>query len=145
MDEIGFRIGVGKDQLVVTRRRKVRYFELLINRELATVIEGINAAGAYIPAFLILLGKVHISNWYYVKELEGDIIITVTDSGYSNTELSLQWLQHFHRHTKKAQKGKYILLIMDNHGLHHSMEFIQFCWDHDIIPFGLPVNLTHFL
>ena len=34
---------------------------------------------------------------------------------------------------------------MDNHGSHHSMEFIQFCWDHDIIPFGLPANLTHLL
>ena len=32
---------------------------------------------------------------------------------------------------------------MDNHGSHHSMEFMQFCWDHDIIPFGLPANLTH--
>ena len=34
---------------------------------------------------------------------------------------------------------------MDNHGSHHSMEFIQFCWNHDIIPFGLPANLTHLL
>ena len=25
------------------------------------------------------------------------------------------------------------------------MEFIQFFWDHDIIPFGLPANLTHLL
>ena len=145
MDETGFRIGVGKDQLVVTRRRKVRYFGLPTNRESATAIEGISAGGTYIPAFLILSGKVHMSNWYHVKELEGDTVIAVTDSGYSNTELSLQWLQHFHRHTIKAQKGKYILLIMDNHGSHHSMEFIQFCWDHDIIPFGLPANLTHLL
>ena len=92
MDETGFRIGVGKDQLVVTRRRKVRYFGLLTNRESAMAIEGISAGGAYIPAFLILSGKVHISNWYHVKELEGDTVIAVTDSGYSNIELSLQWL-----------------------------------------------------
>ena len=62
MDEIGFCIGVGKDQLVVTCRRKVRYFGLLINRESVMVIEGISAGGVYIPAFLILLGKVHINN-----------------------------------------------------------------------------------
>ena len=145
MDETGFRIGVGKDQLVVTRRRRVRYFGLPTNRESATAIEGINAGGAYLPAFLILSGKVHMSNWYQIKELEGDTVIAVTDSGYSNTELSLQWIQHFQRHTQKARKGKHILLIMDNHGSHHSMEFIQFCWDHDIIPFGLPANLTHLL
>ena len=62
MDKTGSRIGVTKDQLVVTRRRKVRYFGLLINRESATVIEGISAGGVYIPAFLILLEKVYISN-----------------------------------------------------------------------------------
>ena len=86
-----------------------------------------------------------MSNWCNIKELEGDTIIAVTDSGYSNAELSLQWLQHFQRHIQKARKGKYVLLIMDNHGSHHSMEFIQYCWDHDIIPFGLPANLTHLL
>ena len=92
MDETGFCIGVGKDQLMVTRRRKVRYFGLPTNRESATAIRGISAEGAYIPVFLILLGKVHMSNWYHVKELEGGTVIAVTDSGYSNTELSLQWL-----------------------------------------------------
>ena len=52
-------------------------------------IEGINAGGVYIPAFLILLGKVYMSNWYHVKELEGDIIIAVIDSGYFNTAFNL--------------------------------------------------------
>ena len=145
MDETGFRIGVGKDQLVVTRRRRVRYFGLPTNRESATAIEAINAGGAFLPAFLILSGKVHMSNWYRVKELEGDTVIGVSESGFSNTELSFQWLQHFERHTQKTRKGKHILLVMDNHGSHHSFEFLDFCWKHDIIPFGLPTNLTHLL
>ena len=34
---------------------------------------------------------------------------------------------------------------MNNHGSHHSFEFLDFCWKHDIIPFGLPANLTHLL
>ena len=145
MDETGFRIGVGKDQLVITRRRRVRYFGLPTNRESATAIEAINAGGAYVPAFLILSGKVHMSNWYCVKDLEDDTMIALLDSGYSNTELSFQWLQHFHRHTQKARKGRHSLLIMDNHGSHHSFEFIEYCWKHNILPFGLPANLTHLL
>ena len=47
---------------MVTRRRKVQYFRLLINQESATAIEGISTGEAYIPTFLILLKKVHISN-----------------------------------------------------------------------------------
>ena len=62
MDKTGFRIGIKKDQLIVTRRRKVQYFGLPTNRESATAIEGISTEEAYIPAFLILSGKVHISN-----------------------------------------------------------------------------------
>ena len=97
------------------------------------------------PAFFILSGKVHMSNWYRVKDLEDDTMIALSDSGYSNTELSFQWLQHFHRHTQKARKGRHILLIMDNRGSHHSFEFIAYCWKHNILPFGPPANLTHLL
>jgi hypothetical protein len=59
MDETGFRIGVGKDQFVITRRKRSQYFGLAENRESATAIEAINAAGDHIPAFLILAGQVH--------------------------------------------------------------------------------------
>jgi site-specific DNA-cytosine methylase len=39
MDETGFRIGMGKDQLIVTKRKRVHYFGLPENRESATAIE----------------------------------------------------------------------------------------------------------
>ena len=62
MDETGFYIGVGKDQLVVTRRRKrASYLEIPQNRESATVIEVISAGGQYLSVFLILTGQVHMS------------------------------------------------------------------------------------
>ena len=89
MDETGFRIGVGKNQMVVTRRRRVTYLGLPTNRESATAIEAISATGAYTPAFLVLTGKVHMSNWYRVKELDGDTVIAVNDSGYWNDIFAL--------------------------------------------------------
>jgi hypothetical protein len=45
MDETGFQIGVGKDQMVVTKRRRAHYFSLPTNRESATAVEAISAAG----------------------------------------------------------------------------------------------------
>ena len=83
-----------------------------------------------------------MTTWYRVNDLEGDPMIALSDSGYSNTELSFQWLQHFPRHTQKARKGRHTLLIMDDHGSHHSFEFIEYCWKHNILPFGLPENLS---
>ena len=91
MDETGFCIGVGKDQLVVTRRRKrASYLGIPQNRESATAIEAISAGGQYLPAFLILTGQVHMSRWYQVKQLEGDTYISLSLIGYSNDKLSLQ-------------------------------------------------------
>jgi hypothetical protein len=54
MDETGFKIGIGKDQMIVTKRNRTHYFGLPEKRESATAIEPISAGGHYIPAFLIL-------------------------------------------------------------------------------------------
>lgn len=46
MDETGFRIGIAKDQLVVTKRKRVHCFSMPENRESATAIEAISAGGS---------------------------------------------------------------------------------------------------
>ncbi|KAL2125756.1 hypothetical protein VTI74DRAFT_2848 [Chaetomium olivicolor] len=145
MDETGFRIGVGKDQLIVTKRKRAHYFGIPENRESATAIEAISAGGQVAPAFLILAGQCHMAQWYQQPELEDDTAIILSASGYSNDEISLEWLKHFDRHTKKSAIGKSRLLILDGHGSHHTYEFIRYCEANNIIPFGLPPNLTHLL
>ncbi len=72
-------------------------------------------------------------------------MISVSDTGYTNDELSLHWLKHFDEHSKKAQKGVKRLLILDGHGSHHTYQFIRYYNTHDIIPFSLPPHLTHIL
>ena len=39
MDETGFRIGAGKDQLCVTKRKRAHLFSMPENREAATAID----------------------------------------------------------------------------------------------------------
>ncbi|KAM4066705.1 DDE superfamily endonuclease [Hirsutella rhossiliensis] len=145
MDETGFRIGVGKDQLVVTKRKRAHYFAIPENRESATAIEAISAGGAFIPAFLILSGQMHMTSWYQIPGLDPDTAIRPTSTGYSNDEISLEWLQHFDKHSAKTSRSSKRLLILDGHGSHHTRQFIQYCDEHGIIPFGMPPNLTHLL
>jgi hypothetical protein len=64
MDETGFRIGVGKNQFIITKRRRQHYLGVSENRESATAIEAISANGDYIPAFLILSDQMHQAQWY---------------------------------------------------------------------------------
>lgn len=145
MDETGFRIGVGKDQLIVTKRTRAHYFGIPENRESATAIEAISAHGEVIPVFLILSGQMHMASWYQLPELDPDTVIRPTPTGYSNDVISLEWLQHFDRHSARTSRGSKRLLILDGHGSHHTRQFIQYCDNHNIIPFGMPPNLTHVL
>jgi hypothetical protein len=53
------------------------------NREWATVIQGINAAGWAIPPYLIVVGKNHISAWYE-ENLPPDWALGVSDNGWTD-------------------------------------------------------------
>ena len=64
MDETGFRIGVGKDQLIITKRQRQHYLGIRENRESATSIEAVFAAGGHTPAFVIVSGPRHMARWY---------------------------------------------------------------------------------
>ena len=124
MDETGFRIGIGKDQLIITKRKRTHYFGLSENRESTTAIECILAAGEFVPLFLILSGTLHMAQWYQVKELDSCTAIIPASSEYSNDEISLKLIKHFDKHTAKKVVGSKQLLILDGHGSHHTIEFI---------------------
>jgi hypothetical protein len=143
MDETGFRIGVGKDQFIVTKRKRLHLFGMPENRECATAIECISAAGIVIPAFLILTGQVHMDQWYRLDELDPLTKITMSSSGYSNDQIALSWIKHFNEHA--ITTSAYRLLILDGHGSHHTKEFIGYCEEDKIVPFALPPHLTHLL
>ncbi|KAJ3479083.1 hypothetical protein NLG97_g8409 [Lecanicillium saksenae] len=102
MDESGFRIGAGKDQLIITKRRHLHYFSSPENRESATVIEAISATGSFIPAFVILAGQKHMARWY-LQELDDRMKISVTPTGFTNDEITFNWLAHFEEYTVKRQ------------------------------------------
>ncbi|KJZ69554.1 hypothetical protein HIM_11047 [Hirsutella minnesotensis 3608] len=145
MDETGFRIGVGKDQLVVTKRKKAHYFGTPGNRESATAIECISAGGRVLPAFLVLCGIQHRARWYEVVKGYPDTRIAMSPTGYSNDEICLEWIYHFDEHTKKKSKGNKRLLILDGFGSHHTYPFIEYCRRNGIVLFSLPPHLTHLL
>lgn len=48
---------------MVTKRKRAYYFSMLENRESATAVEAISAAGVACPAFLILSGQMVMSSF----------------------------------------------------------------------------------
>ncbi|KAM4062754.1 DDE superfamily endonuclease [Hirsutella rhossiliensis] len=144
MDETGFRIGVGKDQLIVTKRRRAHYFGIPENRN-PLLRSKLSRRMGRLFRLLILAGQMHMASWYQIPELDPDTVIRPTPTGYSNDVISLEWLQHFDKHSEKSSRSSKRLLILDGHGSHHTRQFIEYCDNHNIIPFGMPPNLTHAL
>uniref|UniRef100_A0A8H7K2R3 HTH CENPB-type domain-containing protein n=1 Tax=Bionectria ochroleuca TaxID=29856 RepID=A0A8H7K2R3_BIOOC len=146
MDETGFRIGMKSNAMIIMKRKRAYYFALPENRESATAVKAISASGRVIPACLILSSLTHCASWYHeLQGLDPEARVAVAETGYSNDELALSWLQHFNEYSRKGQVGAKRLLLIDGHGSHHAAQFIEFCDNNGIIPFGMPSNLTHLL
>jgi hypothetical protein len=142
-DETGFRIGIGKDQWIITRdpRRKIVSGNRT-NREYVTVVEAISTDGFSTPP-LIILNAQQLQNRRF--ENLHDECIAVTDSGYINDLLAYQWIQHFEKSTRLRTKGVWRMLICDGFGSHLTYEFIKFCEDKKILLFLLPPHTSHIL
>ncbi|KAJ6086156.1 hypothetical protein N7486_010669 [Penicillium sp. IBT 16267x] len=142
-DETGFNIGVGRDQWIITREPKRQISGgFSTNREYATVIEAVSATGSTIAPVVILSAKLLLLRWF---EIVGDERIAVTETGYLNNVLALQWIQLFNKLTKDSAKGTHRMLLCDQFGSHLTYEFVKYCEDHNIILFFLPPHSSHLL
>ena len=146
-DEAGFMMGKITQQLVVTgseRRGRPKAIQPG-DREWVTVIAAINAAGWSVPPFLIFAGKYHLSAWYEEAEIPRDWAIAVSDNGWTNNELGVDWLKHFDAYTKARTVGARRLLILDGHESHHSLEFQDLCKENNIYTLCMPPHSSHLL
>jgi hypothetical protein len=144
VDETGFMIGVGKDQWVLTRdASRPSYLGSSSSRELVTVIKAVGGCGRVIPPMVILPGKVHQEHWYSKLDMEDDYLIGVSESGYTNDYLALEWLKHFNNLTKSRKPGAYRLLILNGHSSHTTKPFLSYCAQNKIKPFFLLPHTTH--
>jgi hypothetical protein len=55
------------------------------------------ADGDALPPMIILSGALHQAKWY--TKLPDNYLVGVSETGYSNDELSIDWLKHFDHDT----------------------------------------------
>ena len=125
--------GIGEEVKVVIPRREGEAISCQPrNRECVTVIKAISGAGELLPAFVIFEGKKVQDQWVNLK-MDERMKIAVSEKGWTDSELGLEWLKHFEEHTR-AMVGKHRLLIMDGHASHASEQFEKM--DRIILKFG---------
>lgn len=146
MDETGFMIGYGRNELIVTKKGRNTTLGLPQIRESATLVEAISAGGRFIPPMVILKGKRHMAKWYDDSiPIDPKALIGVSESGFTNDELTLHWIKHFEYYTRENRVGNCRLLLLDGYGSHLTFEFIQYADQHDILLFAFPPHTTHIL
>lgn len=71
--------------------------------------------------------------------------VQVSENGWTKNKIGLYWLKEvFDRYTSPSQ-GNYWMLILDGHGSHISLLFIDYCHENKIIALCLSSHFTHFL
>lgn len=72
-------------------------------------------------------------------------MLSVSESGYSNDDLALEWLKHFDRCTEYVRSGAYRMLILDGWRSNFEYNFIKYAARRKIVLFGLPPHTTHLM
>ncbi|KAH5617394.1 hypothetical protein HBI81_261120 [Parastagonospora nodorum] len=146
-DETGFQMGIIGSMKVVTGAERRARPELVQpgDREWVTVIQSICAAGYATPPFIIYKGRVHISAWYEEASIPRNWKLSVSENGWTNNALGLEWLKHFDAHTKARQMGAYRLLILDGHESHLNQDFKDYCVENKILTLCMPAHSSHIL
>ena len=107
-----------------------------------TVCTTVNPVGNTIPpVFVFLRAKFHDSLLFGAPE--GSLgLVNSTKSGWMISGLFLQALEHIKKHTKCSKENK-ILLLMDNHESHCSLDAILFARENGIVLVTFPPHCSH--
>tara|TARA_R110002003_G_scaffold410_1_gene19556 strand:+ start:3648 stop:5516 length:1869 start_codon:yes stop_codon:yes gene_type:complete len=154
MDEKGFLIGISsKVKRVFSRsafeQGKLKHIVQDGNREWITTIACICADGSALTPTLIYQAQHGAVQDTWLQDFDASqhkAFFTSSLSGWTNNDIGLAWLkQVFDRETKSKARSTWRLLILDGHGSHVTMDFIQYCDANKILLMVYPPHSTHTL
>ncbi|XP_072401124.1 uncharacterized protein [Diabrotica undecimpunctata] len=65
-----------------------------------------------------------------------------TKSGWMSTAVFVKLLEHIHKHMPSTRENP-VLLLVDNHETHVSLDAINYCREHGIVMLSFPPHCTH--
>ena len=141
MDETGVSI-VHKPGRVLTQlgRRNVWAITSAEKGKTHTILACVSASGNALPPFMIYPRK-RMPDYLKVGAVPGTAF-HCSDSGWVNSELFYKWLEFF---IKSIPPSRPVLLLLDGHASHVSIEVIELARSNDIHMLCLPAHTTHIL
>lgn len=105
-----------------------------------TVVCAFSATGIYVPPMFIYARK--RMNPQLQKNGPAGALYTCSDKGWITEELFVQYLSHFQKFVKASQEDP-VLLIMDNHSTHCTLQVHEFCKANGIALLSIPPHTSH--
>lgn len=143
MDETGVLLSVLNSLKVLVSKDDLRKHRgTTVKRTLVTAIECISADGRFLHPLIFWPAATLRSSW--TTHATPGWHYACSKTGYTNTDISLYWLEHvFDPQTRDRAGGRPRLLICDGFGTHESLEIMKFCFANRIILCRLPSHTSH--
>ena len=106
-----------------------------------TIMSCVSASGSTLPPLMIYPRKRSVPDKMRAGAV-GGTLFEVSDNGWINKEIFLVWLQHFVDSIPPVQP---VLLILDGHSSHVTIEAIELARSNDVHMLCLPSHTTHIL
>lgn len=142
MDETGISTVPKKTPKVVSVKGKKTVGKIVSAERgtTVTVVMCMSAIGLFVPPAFIYPRKRIKSELIEGGPVES--ICMVSDSGFVNTNLFVKWLYHFNCFVGPSSDDP-VLLIIDNHSSHISLEGTNYAREHNIVILTLPPHGSH--
>jgi hypothetical protein len=105
-----------------------------------TVLCCMSPTGIFVPPAMICARK-RMKPELFADAPEGTLPM-ISDTGFISTKLFIEWLKHFSSFVKPTKEDP-VLLILDNHISHCSIEAVFFHREHHITLLSLPPHASH--
>jgi DDE superfamily endonuclease len=82
---------------------------------------------------------------FFSEEMDPESMVATSETGYTNDEIRLSYIEHFIRATESSPSSIKKLLLFDGHRSYCTEEFQKLASENNIILYPFPSHLTHIL
>ncbi len=141
-DESGFPLQTSSGRVLAPKGSKHVYRISNPDKTQLTVMCGFNAMGEYPSPLIIFPGQ-------RLRDLSlgdfADALYGVSETGWMTSELFLSYLQHLSAFASAKQIARPIVVYVDGHSTHITLQAAEYCSSQQIILYCLPAHSTHIL
>lgn len=141
VDETGLTTVHKPDRVISRRGRKqVGHITAAERGTVVSMALGVCADGTRVPP-LFIFPRVRYQP-HFIDDGPVGCVGTANPSGYMNGENFLEYIKHFHGHTRCSPE-KPVLLLLDNHESHQTLDVIRYCRANGIHMLSFPPHCSH--